>query len=613
MKDETQSFYNRIFAWSDRHLSSEVKRDPDRHLRVQIGLFTTFFGALIGCGLIAYAVPLSEDPTNLYPYVAGLLLSCLCGLSMLKSKSATLGLEGITVLIVGMTILSTYNSGGFNNAAVTLFPTIPVYLATFTRTRMLVVGTAIAITALFIFWYLHHIGHTFPVIVEQTPALWALVTSWAVLNAAGLAYFTQNRFRKAFAIYQQEIQRRTKVEQSLRHAQQRLRIAKGAAEAGSQAKGAFLAQVSHEIRNPLTAIMGTIDLLELPADPAVREARLDMLRRSATSLLELVDDVLDYSKMEAERIEINSKAIDPVIVIEEIERSYRPQALEKNLDLLLEIDPEIPKEIIGDPLRIRQVLVNLISNALKFTPEGSITIELWKDTFEDGREGIVFGVEDTGIGVPEDAHSQIFEPYGQAERSTTEKYGGTGLGLPICSRLVSLMGGQFGFETTEGVGTRFWFILPIKAKIETADIQPVDSSESLGRTRVLVVEDDPLNRQVVGELLASLGHHVSLASCGVEGINSYKSEQPDLVLMDIRMPDINGMDASRMIRAWEVEQQLPKVPILAMTADVELHRVAHYGEAGMNDLLGKPINREKLEQAVRGWAIRHHSTTKSPH
>ncbi len=608
MKRDTQSFYNRIFSWSDRHLSSEVKGDPDRHLRVQIGLFTTFFGAVVGWGLIAFAVPLSEDPTTLYPYVVGLFLSCLCGLSIIKSKSATLGLEGITILVAVMSILSTYNSGGFNNAAITLFPIIPVYLATFTRPRMLVIGTVISILSLFVFWYLHLIGHTFPVIVEQTPALWFLVTSWEVLNAAGLAFFTQSRFRKAFAIYQQEIERRTKVEQSLRHTQQQLRLAKGVAEAGSLAKGTFLAQVSHEIRNPLTAIMGTIDLLELPAEPAVREARIDILRRSATSLLELVDDVLDYSKMEADRIEINPKAIDPALLIEEIERSYRPQAVEKNLDLLLEIDPEIPSEVIGDPLRIRQVLVNLISNALKFTPEGSITLELWKHTLDDGREGIVFGVEDTGIGIPEDAHSQIFEPYGQAERSTTEKYGGTGLGLPICSRLVSLMGGQFGFETTDGVGTRFWFTLPINANAGTNHRHPTDAPISSGRTHVLVVEDEPLNRQVVGELLESLGHQVSLASCGSEGVAAYKKDQPDLVLMDIRMPDINGMEASRLIRAWEAEQQLPKVPILAMTADVELHRVAHYGEVGMNDLLAKPINREKLEQAVRGWAIRHHRT-----
>ena len=610
MTPEAQSFFNRIFSWSDRHLSSEVKGDPDRHLRVQIGLFTTFFGALVGFGLIAFAVPLSEDPTKLYPYVGGLFLSCLCGLSIIKSKSATLGLEGITILIAGMSILSTYNSGGFNNATLTLLPIIPVYLATFARTRMLVFGTAITILSLFVFWYLHRIGHTFPVNTVQTPDLWFLVTTWAVLNAAGLAFFTQSRFRKAFAIYQQEIQRRTKVEQSLRHAQQRLRLAKGAAEAGSEAKGTFLAQVSHEIRNPLTAIMGTIDLLELPAEPAVREARINMLRRSATSLLELVDDVLDYSKMEADRIEINPKTIDPVLVIEEIERTYRPQALEKSLDLLLEIAPDLPSEFMGDPFRIRQVLVNLVSNALKFTPEGSITLELWTDTLEDGREGIVFGVEDTGIGIPEDAHSQIFEPYGQAERSTTEKYGGTGLGLPICSRLVRLMGGQFGFETTDGVGTRFWFILPITCQPESSSSPPPDSPPLLGQSHVLVVEDDPLNRQVVGDLLASLGHKISLASCGNDGVSAYKNNQPDLVLMDIRMPDISGMEASRLIRAWEDEQKLPKVPILAMTADVELHRVAHYGEAGMNDLLGKPISRDKLDQAVQGWAIRHHPTTK---
>ena len=295
-------------------------------------------------------------------------------------------------------------------------------------------------------------------------------------------------------------------------------------------------------------------------------------------------------------------------IIDRLERTYRPQAVERGIELLFEIDPQLPSTITIDTLRVRQVLANLISNALKFTHEGTITIEVWRVEMSDGRAGINFGIEDTGIGIPEGAHSSIFEPYVQAERSITEQYGGTGLGLPICSRLVGLMDGQFGFETEIGEGTRFWFTIPIDQRptLRAEPTVPVSS----GSSHVLVVEDDPLNRQVVGELLESLGHRVTLANGGVQGVAKYTAEQPDLVLMDIQMTDLNGIEASKMIRAWETEHQALRVPILAMTADVEVHRVARYGAAGMNDLLGKPVNRDKLEEAVKGWAVRQGSVAK---
>jgi signal transduction histidine kinase/ActR/RegA family two-component response regulator len=568
-----------------------------------VALVFTLPGSVIGFLLLAFCLTLTTGTPNvLGPFAAGQALVFACTFLLMKPKWVHAGLYAISFLVYSMVIYATYLSGGFQNAIMAWLPIMPIMFALFVGPFSALIGAVVGIVTLVAFAILENTGHTFPVIVEQTGTLYVAVVSWAIVTTYCFATYSQRRFQRVITSYESEIERRTKVEQSLRHAQQRLRIAKGAAEAGASAKGAFLAQVSHEIRNPLTAIMGTIDLLELPAEPTLREARIGLLRQSARSLLELVDDVLDFSKIESNRIEFNPRPINPVFLIEELERAYRPQVMEKGLELYLEIDPDLEGDALMDPLRVRQVLANLMSNALKFTTEGSITLEVWKGEM-DGRPVITFGVEDTGIGIPDEAHTQIFQPYVQAERSTTEQYGGTGLGLPICSRLISLMDGQLGFETEVGEGTRFWFSLPIDTTSEI-NATPDSHSDLPGRTHILVVEDDPLNRQVVGDLLESLGHRVTLASGGVAGVENYQNEQPDLVLMDVQMPDINGMIASQQIRTWEAEHRLQPVPILAMTADVEVHRVARYGESGMNDLLGKPVNREKLQNAVTGWAVR---------
>ena len=583
------------------------------HMQTRLALFFALPGSVVSILLIAYSATLTTGGVKtLVPFFVGQAIAFSCTFLLIRPKYTSIGLMTMGIITTMMVVYGTYLNGGFWNVTIAWFVVVPVVLSLFAGRQAAISGTAILLTALLGFLFLDNSGHEFPNLTNDNALLWAVVIGWGLLTTAGISIYSQTQFQGAVNSYTSEIERRTRVEQSLRHAQQRLRLAKGVAEAGSSAKGAFLAQVSHEIRNPLTAIMGTIDLLQLPADEDLRTARIGLLRRSAGTLLELVDDVLDYSKIESGRIEVNPKPINPVSLTEEVERTYRPQAVEKGLELYLELDPNLPTIAQIDPLRVRQVLVNLMSNALKFTPEGSITIEVWSAEANDGRPALTFGIEDTGIGIPKESQTLIFEPYMQAERSTTEEYGGTGLGLPICSRLVALMGGELGLETEVGEGTRFWFTIPTDMKAISSQQEDTKSQGNPDSSHVLVVEDDPLNRQVVGDLLESLGHRVTLASGGVDGVKRYTEDQPDLVLMDIQMPEINGMEASIQIRSWETDHRTHRVPILAMTADVEVHRIARYGEAGMNDLLGKPISREKLESAVKGWAVQHRQGPDNP-
>jgi signal transduction histidine kinase/ActR/RegA family two-component response regulator len=595
-----------LFSWTDRLIPPEIKEDPLLHLRVQVGLFMVGPGTLISMSIIIFGVLASGGMAIVWlPLVLGHLLLWASASLLTKKRWANHGLTLIGALSTLMVIYAAYLNGGFSNANLAWFVAIPVMLTMFTGYSGALLGAGMCLATLVIFWLLEHAGHEFPVMVEQTSTMWVGVMGWCLLTTTALSVFIHSRFSRTVNAYQSEIDRRTKMEQSLRRAQQRLGLAIITAEAGAEAKGAFLAQVSHEIRNPLTAIMGAIDLLELPASAEVRASRIALLRRSSSALLHLVDDVLDFSKIESGRIEINPTTTDPVALAEELERTYRPIAHEKGIELLVEITPNPPRNVQIDALRVRQVLVNLMSNALKFTHEGTVTIELGTVELESGEPAIIYGIDDTGIGIPQEAHAQIFEPYTQAERSTTEDYGGTGLGLSICTRLVSLMGGELGFESDVGEGTRFWFTIPTQMETQTASMLAQEPLPPPKTAHVLVIENDDLNRQVVGQLLRSLGHKVTLASNGEDGFAMYKEQQPDLVLMDIQMPGLSGIQASILIRDWESQTQADRTPILAMTADVEVHQVARYGKAGMNDLLGKPICREKLDAAVKGWAVAH--------
>ena len=387
-----------------------------------------------------------------------------------------------------------------------------------------------------------------------------------------------------------------------KRAEQTLREAKEAAEAASVAKTAFLANMSHEIRTPLNAIMGMAYLVRGAGLSAQQAERMGKLERAAAHLLEIINAILDLSKIESDRIELEETPIDVDRIAASVLSMLGDEARAKGLAIRMNIEPS-PVALLGDATRILQALVNYVSNAIKFTPAGSVTVRARTEAVEGGRATLRFEVEDTGIGVEAEALERLFEPFEQADNSTTRRYGGTGLGLAIVRRLARLMGGEAGGGSRPGGGSRFWFTVRLRVAGEPSaglpDEAPRSAADHLARRhtgrRVLVVDDEPVGLEIVGEILARAGLAVETAASGHEAIARVAREPFDLVVMDVQMPGLDGLDTTRSLRG------LPhgaRVPIVALTANAFAEDRERCLAAGMDDFLSKPVDPDHLYRVV---------------
>lgn len=399
-----------------------------------------------------------------------------------------------------------------------------------------------------------------------------------------------------------------------KNVEEQLRTAREVAIQASTVKSEFVANMSHEIRTPLNAIIGMATIAQEGEMSEDRRDCLVTIKTAADTLLSLINDILDFSKIEAGKVSLEISDFELKSVCANALDVITPIAKGKNIDIEVQTSGDLPQMVRGDPGRLLQILLNLLGNAVKFTPVQGRVLLLIKRVSETM---IRFEVSDTGPGVPEKIRDRLFQPFSQADSSTARKYGGTGLGLSICKRLVDLMKGQIGLECQHGVGSTFWFELPLpaaggaKSQEQCADaIEQVESAPVIG-ARILVAEDNPANRKVVLRFLEKLGHRADVVADGKEAVESFRMDYFDLIFMDCQMPEMDGYEATRRIRELERQSGRLPIPIVALTAHAFSGDEKKCREAGMDDYVTKPVDLKRLEQIISKWTRRKELATKS--
>jgi len=367
--------------------------------------------------------------------------------------------------------------------------------------------------------------------------------------------------------------------------------------AAVEVRSEFLAAMSHEIRTPMTGVLGMTDILAAEDLTAKQRNYVDAIRASGRHLLHVINDILDFSRIETGKLELECIDFSIPALLEQLRSMVQPMAIERGLDLRFNLSEHSPPILKGDPTRLKQVLLNLAGNAIKFTERGSVIISVSAHPAEDDGLRFRFEVRDTGVGIAPEKQAELFSAFAQADRSTARRFGGSGLGLAISKRLVEAMGGQIGLNSMPGLGSVFWFEVPLRLG-DRANLEKgarVHFRQASPR-RILVAEDVEINRAILGDVLSRQGHHLVFAENGAEALALAQKERFDLILMDVQMPIMDGVEATRRIR--RMDGPLRDVPILALTANVMASERERYLAAGVNECLMKPIDWDQLHDAI---------------
>jgi two-component system sensor histidine kinase/response regulator len=464
-------------------------------------------------------------------------------------------------------------------------------------------------------------GLLLPVSVYGTmsPEWWRFLehAGWVLFEDAVLFVACRRGVAAERIVSEREARLEAEIEQGrIREAE--LAKARGAAEEASRAKSRFLANMSHEIRTPMNGVLGFTNLLlDTPLSDEQRH-HVNTIRQSGGALLQIINDILDFSKIESGRLSVESIPFDVRAVAEEVTELLTPSAESKGLTLTCKVDKALPPAVLGDLGRVRQILLNLAGNAIKFTPRGHVSVNVvLRETTPDAPGDVHIAVTDTGVGIPTEKQSLLFQEFSQGDASTTRKFGGTGLGLAISKRLVELMGGRIGFSSDVDHGSCFWFTIPARCPVgkvvavaseqqqSTVRIEPATSAA----LRILVAEDNPVNHMLATKLLEKMGCVIEIACDGEEAVQMALRGNYDLVFMDCFMPNMDGYAATAELRRRRVDG--PHLPIIALTASAMVEDRAVCLAAGMDDYLSKPIEVEALRAVLRRWTQERRSAVRA--